>query len=263
MMRSVPALLTVVALLSAALVFPEPAAACSLAGFPNAQVRLQQQTDAADLIIVGTVIAERPLTGTWEKGYASTVRPVAVLKGETPDGPIELSPLGFLGPDCSGGPRLAAGERVLLFLQRGDPPWLPGARQEGWRVALAGQGKYRFHERQAQYQDYGPLEPAGSAEGLVKEVAALAGSLPDQTARALWFAQGNDGEPEVTVMGVSGDGGAVVPGQERPTTLDADPLAGWPPRVAAGLGILAIAGLSVLVIGAVVGYGLLRRVRWG
>ncbi len=92
----------------------KPAAACSIL-----QIDLDTAAEGAEIVIVGKVIQERTIERLVyaSEHYESTILVVAALKGN-PEREIILSPLGFLGSDCSGGPRLPAGERVLLFLSR-------------------------------------------------------------------------------------------------------------------------------------------------
>ena len=238
MSRLLIALLALMIWLTGTLLVPAPAAACLLTPLPEASLRLKQQTEAADLIIVGQVTAERPYDGPsrpglWQPAFASLVRPVALLKGATPDAEIEVSPLGGLGPDCTGGPRLELGERVLLFLRRGDPHRVAdgaGTRPAGWSIVLGGRAKYVFQDSRAALDlrhilGFLPgdraLEPAGQAEDLVKDAAVLAGSPEDQIERALQFVQGPGSGPGV--------------GPTNPTSsLDFPVLNGWFYSQAAG-----------------------------
>lgn len=90
---------------------PRLAVACSL-GPPPA---MKDQVRSADLIFVGQVVRERRIEFRGSEGYASTLHVAAVLKGRPPL-EVTISPLGFNHPDCSGGPRLPVGQRMLIFL---------------------------------------------------------------------------------------------------------------------------------------------------
>lgn len=87
---------------------PVAAAACSYPILPLGQI-----AQRAPVAVVADVIRERPDdTG----GYSATLRVRGTLKGRPPGPVLQLSGLGLLGNQCSGGPRLPRGNRYLLFL---------------------------------------------------------------------------------------------------------------------------------------------------
>ncbi|MCK9494630.1 MAG: hypothetical protein M0R75_03905 [Dehalococcoidia bacterium] len=96
--------------------------------------------------------------------------------------------------ECMSGPRMEEGEQFLFFLT--DEPSI-GARNldPGWRLAALGQGIYVLDGGEAFY--YGQLndprqrEPVGSAEDLIREVAAHLDSDPVEVDRALAFVNGD------------------------------------------------------------------------
>lgn len=179
MVRLLPAsLLAVLAvLLASGLAQPRPALACSLAG-----VQLDLAAELAEIVIVGEVTAERVIEPTYPT-YESTIRPAAVLKG-APPGELVISPLGYLGPDCSGGPRLAVGERVLLFVGRG----IIGTQGDGdLQVVGYEDGKYALENGYAKIASHEQPIPAEQA---IRQVAAITGAPEEQVAAALAFARG-------------------------------------------------------------------------
>ena len=104
----------VVALVVFAPATARPAAACYMLEFS-----LEAVAEEAEIVIVGEVVRERTIERVKpsREAYESTVDVRAALKGN-PERELILSPLGYLNSDCSGGPRLTVGERVLLFLSR-------------------------------------------------------------------------------------------------------------------------------------------------
>ena len=160
----------------------KPVGACSIALERDHPSALAAAAKASEIVIVGEVIdeqaAELPtqLEGTTYKPFRSITRVVATLKG-SPEREITLSPLGFLAPDCTGGPRLPAGEQVLLFLE-----------QYGRELYVYGykQGKYVLTEGEArtEYFPPSPIEP------FLRRVAAITDAPGDQLDAALTFARG-------------------------------------------------------------------------
>lgn len=183
-----------------------PAAACSIA--PST---LQSNADHAQLIIVGQVVAERPLSPSLAAGYEayeSTIHVAAILKGDATS-QLTLGPLGFLGPDCSGGPRLQVGERVLLFLSS------PQRLQPGSAPQVFGYegGKYLLTNGTATSQYAEPRTmPADQA---LRQVASITGVPTVQLDAALAFARGEEPTPEAInqepVFPATGAGGGLSP----------------------------------------------------
>lgn len=148
------------------------AAACSFA-----RVTLDDAATHAKMAILGEVTDEEYL-GEPGHGhpYKSTVRVVATLKGDAPR-ELTLNPLGFLGSDCSGGPRLREGERVLLFLS----PWRGDLTIWGYT-----QGKYVLASGMAETASGLPIP----VEEAIRRVATITGAPQDQLDAALAFALG-------------------------------------------------------------------------
>ena len=154
-------------------------------------------------MFVGQVIADKDFiflpSGERRHGRA-TVQPVAVLKGRTPGGPIDLQ----LGPapDCRGNPNLNLDERVLLFLKQGSLGGVAIQDPDKWYSPFNGYAKYLFKDGLA-YREALPhidnttgLLAVGGAGDLLRKVASRAGPrLPweeDQTVRAIRFAEGDE-----------------------------------------------------------------------
>lgn len=180
----------------------ERALACSIG--PGS---LESSAEYADLIIVGEVVAEEP-GGPYDT-YSSTIRVAATFRGET-DEMLRLENLGYLGADCSGGPRLPEGERVLLFLIHYRSPSEPAVTPETGPLQPAGweNGKYalqdgNFVSRYAQPASY----PYWDA---VQRVAAITNAPQDEIDAALAFAGGTTratDEPSTPAEAVDRDGG--------------------------------------------------------
>lgn len=151
--------------------------------------------ERAETIIVGEVMNER-LSRPDLPAYESTIRTVAVLKGNAGD-EVTLSQLGFLGSDCSGGPRLTDGERVLLFL-----------RQVQGKVSVVDyeHGKYVLTVQEAKTA-YGTPVPVEDALG---HVAAAAGAGSEQLDAALALVAESDHGLPTLLIGLAAGGGAVA-----------------------------------------------------
>lgn len=170
------AALPLLALVVAGVLAPQTAhraSACSMV-----QLTLEQVTEGAQLVFVGEVIAERPidLAPFSYDAYESTIHVVATLKGVVDD-ETTLAPLGFLGADCSGGPRLRMGERVLLFLE---------FYGSAWHVFDYEGGKYLLANGMAE-SAFGESHPTEEA---LQTVGEITGAPQDQLDTALAFARG-------------------------------------------------------------------------
>ena len=141
------------------------------------------------LLLVGTVTDERSIRRGTRTFYESVVEPQVMLKGEAPDEPIVLPFLGHLGADCSGGPRLLKGERVLLPVYwgrasygDGESAWqLTGifskvALQDGVATLQWHLGSERLGESEDIIRTYG--EAVGATDGQI-EAAIAAALTPD------------------------------------------------------------------------------------
>ena len=195
----------------------KPAAACS---FVPERPTIEEMADGAEMVIVGEVVDEHPmeLAGAQEslatyEPSESTVAVVAALKRH-PRSEITLSFLGFLAPDCAGGPPLAAGERVLLFLSehRGEFRKLRG------ELGVYGHtdGKYVLTEGEASRSRFRPTPVSG--ESVLQRVAATTGAAQDEFDAALAFANGEsvpireveNGNLPLLIIGLGAQGAAVL-----------------------------------------------------
>jgi hypothetical protein len=84
---------------------------------------------AGVLVVLGEVISEhridpqrRPILVP-EQSYVSEVKIELVLAGKAGEETLEVGPNGYGAPDCSGGPRLLPGEKVILFLRTINPSY--------------------------------------------------------------------------------------------------------------------------------------------
>jgi hypothetical protein len=77
----------------------------------------------ADAIVIAEITGSTQVPSTGPAAasrtnptFTATFRPIAVLSQEEPITEFTIGPLRDMGPDCSGGPRLKAGDKALLFL---------------------------------------------------------------------------------------------------------------------------------------------------
>ncbi len=225
----------VVALVVFAPATAKRAAACSIG-----LVDLDTTAEEAEIVIVGEVIRERTVERVVfsREAYESTVRVRAALKGN-PEREITLSPLGFLGADCSGGPRLPAGERVLLFLIE----YNGGLHAYGFdKYVLAnGEATRRFAVEDSL------LEPPIPADDALRRVAAITGATDEQLDAALAFAGVGPAPAPLPTDAPQPDG--------APVPVDVEEDGGQP-----ALLIALASTLLALLVAALAGLGL-RRAR--
>ncbi|HEY8490941.1 MAG TPA: hypothetical protein VIO14_08105 [Dehalococcoidia bacterium] len=245
---------------------PGRAHACSLVPVVDLTPEfVRAQAERADLIVVGEAGAEwqadqgrasgdtpvssrdeRPLTATnGDVPYYSLVLVAAVLKGEAPAGSIDVGPSGFLGPDCSGGPRLELGQRVLLFLRQGEPP--NAFAGETW--SFTGPSWYALEDGRAHYRSFAQGRPDWDAAELVRLVAATAGSDPAQVEQAVRYARGEDVEMP-RIVPLAGAEPATdpappdtAPDEEAAASGGASRNAAWAAAAAGAAVAVALAGL--------------------
>ncbi len=174
----------------------------------------------SDVVVVGEVIREEPIEDDPvdfavfdDRAFTSTVRVDAALKGE-PERLLTLGPLGYLEPDCSGGPRLRAGERVVLFLS---------SFRSSFRVYAYEQGNYLLAGNAAYNENLPPVP----AEDFVRRVAAATGAPQQELDAAL----------------------VSLRGEAEPLRNDADN-GGELPWLVVGLGGAVLAGLVVVLVWA-------------
>ena len=220
------------ALVAVALFAPataKPAAACTLA-----PITLEHAAEVAEIVIVGEVIDEQVVAPRYPT-YVSTVRVSAVLKGH-PDNEVSLGQLGFLGAACDGGPRLAVGEQVLLFIGRG----ILGHQVRGnLQVVGYDQGKYLLADGEAKTANRPPIP----AEDTLRRVADITGAPASELDAALAFARG-ELQPEPTL-----EIGAL------PEVAEEE---GGPPALLIGL---ASAGAAIALLALLFAVRRLRRAR--
>jgi hypothetical protein len=117
--------------------------------------------------------------------HVATVNPVVVLTGNLTSRPITVGPLMGTAPDCSGGPYLEAGAKVLLSLRK-DTRYSEIAE---YQVGTFGD-TILFNDREAffMHAGRGNLELAGTSENVIEPVPNLARTTPatrDQARRFL------------------------------------------------------------------------------
>ena len=98
-----------------------PVLACSGPGVPLPAVRFSSAAsdEGYQLVLLGEVLDEaRIQTGSpsGREVFLSNVRTVVPMAGDALLTTVRVGPHGFGDPDCSGGPRLLPGEKVMLFL---------------------------------------------------------------------------------------------------------------------------------------------------
>ena len=221
----------------------KPAAACS----PSyGHFTLEDRAEQAEIVIVGEVITEQAIEDLYDyppSYYESTIRIAATLKGN-PEPEITLSPVGYFGPDCSGGPRLPTGERVMLFLSeyRGD---LRMFGLEESKYTLVEGEAIIFYSEPTLSREPIPVEDA------FRRVAAITGATDEQLAAALAFARDEpapEPRPDAELLPTEAP-------ELEPLPVAADEAGGAPVLLI----VLASAGLAVLV-SALIGLRL-RRAR--
>ena len=113
----------------------------------------------------------------------ATFRPIAILAQNQPITEFTIGPLRDMGLDCSGGPRLRAGDKALLFLNREQQ-----YRVAYWRIGVFGD-TVLFRGGDAVYAPAfeGGLEPAGSAREVIETILDVTDPPPDVRQAALSF----------------------------------------------------------------------------
>jgi hypothetical protein len=166
------------------LTMPPSAYACSIGSTGSyARYGLDMAVRTPHLL-VGTVSSERsmPRPPNTSPMWESVVTVDAVLKGDDPGAPLVIPYIGFLGADCSGGPRLRQGERVLLAVFRGKPSYGDGA--EHWQIS-GGFGKVLIEDGGATLEWTAGTEALGPADDVVREYGMRAGATNDQIDAAI------------------------------------------------------------------------------
>lgn len=165
------------------------AVACQYLAPDDSNERLGLAIQRSELVLVGIVIDERLAPG--EGHHVSTVRPEAVLKGQSPGGDLEFPYLAEAWM-CIGGPRLFVGQRYLLSIRFVNDPDGDGPAGRFWQTQLVG-GQVSLENGNAYMDDYKAQGDArdedrsayiGRADDVVQHVAAKIGSPPEDTASA-------------------------------------------------------------------------------
>jgi hypothetical protein len=182
---------------------------------------------AGVLVVLGEVISEhridpqrRPILVP-EQSYVSEVKIELVLAGKAGEETLEVGPNGYGAPDCSGGPRLLPGEKVILFLRPINPSYTrtidqqpadSGAWQTGQLnepILFDGPSAYYIGWGRFVSSPNGPAIDSRARVGDSAEVLRLAldfgRASPDQRARAFQFVLGI-GEPTATSPSVPNQG---------------------------------------------------------
>jgi hypothetical protein len=147
-------------------------------------------TVLANVIADGSVDpATRPLIVP-ATARTATFEPVAILTAKGPLDGRTIGPLGYTAPDCSGGPALLPGDKVLLFLskQRQYPV-------ADWRIGVFGdtivfRGNQAFHLLTSR-----DTLPAGSSRSVIELALEVSGASPANRQAVLAFLAEVEAQP--------------------------------------------------------------------
>jgi hypothetical protein len=158
-------------------------AACSIGATDYHRAGLNAFSHAAN-VVLGTVASERsiPRPPNTQEAWESVVVVEVVLKGDVGDEPLRIPYIGFLGGDCSGGPRLRVGERVLIPVFWGQPSY--GDGEEGWQLHGIF-SKVLFDDGLASLEWSEGREALGDAEDVVRSYGEAAGATDVQIEAAI------------------------------------------------------------------------------
>jgi hypothetical protein len=163
------------------------ATACTGAAPEDMAERFSTFSEFANVVVLAEITAsadvpegDTSFPGLDEK--TATFEPVVVLKQDQPLEEFTIGPLRSSAPDCSGGPVMLAGERVLLFLS----PQVQYEDVAAWRVGVFGDVVV-FSGDSAEYAYGGDAEeqyrePAGTAAeviGVISDVLGLDAATRD------------------------------------------------------------------------------------
>jgi hypothetical protein len=165
------------------------ATTCSGAAPEDMAERFELFAADADAIVIAEITAstELPpgsaLTPMTIPVSTATFRSIAILAQNQPITEFTVGPLRDTGPDCSGGPRLKAGDKALLFLIREQQ-----YKVAYWRVGVFGD-TVLFRGGDAVYAHAfdGVFEPAGSAREVIETILDVTAPPPDIRQAALAF----------------------------------------------------------------------------
>ena len=227
-LRFLAALTLVVPALTATM--PRVAHACSGVGVPPPADRFVTGSESVlpgpeGIALLGVVIDETELDVPFNAAYLSNVQTVLPLQGEGMGDVVRVGPNGFGAPDCTGGPRLFEGEKVMLFLYpsrgvlgaEGDPAqfgdWQSG--QFGTPILFDGSNAYYLSWARFSVQGEGPSTEQRFYVGESAEVLRLAldyfGVTPEQRERAFDVVLGISAPPPGQSTGPSADSVGISP----------------------------------------------------
>jgi len=187
------------------------ALACTGDGPSLPAARFQELRDSLDnftafktLIVLGHVVSEhridpqrRPILVP-EASYVSDVEVDVVLAGDAAlaGDKIKVGPNGYGAPDCSGGPRLLPGEKVILFVMPTNPAYtrtFEGASADSgvWQSGQFGV-PILFDGPGAYYLRWGRF--SGQGDGAGSDSRIPVGSSAEVLQLALDFAAASPGE---------------------------------------------------------------------
>jgi hypothetical protein len=207
-----------------------PALACIIGRVPQPAERFapdpSPRVGPNSIALLGLVLDEAPLgvpRVPVTPIFLSQVQTVLPLSGEGITPVVRIGPNGFGAPDCSGGPRLFAGEKVLLFLhparglldapadnQHGD--WQSG--QGGTPILFEGDAAYYLSwVRYADHPDSNGQERrsyVGKTEDVLRLALTYFNATPDERALAFQFVLGTTAGAQI-MPPKTGDGGLAWP----------------------------------------------------
>jgi hypothetical protein len=187
-----------------------PAMACSGGPIPLPAERFAPGTPPGQavigqdsIVLLGSVTSETPVGSQFLSAYRSSVNVVVPFYGAMTT-TINVGPNGFGAPDCSGGPRLFAGEKVLLFLQPSRP--LLGSNpqpgeQGDWQSGQFGT-PILFDGDSAYYLSWGRFASQGNGE--TQEQRTYVGKSEDVLRLALNYFNPTPAEQEAAYQFVLG-----------------------------------------------------------
>jgi hypothetical protein len=205
---------------------PAPALACVIGRIPQPAERFAPgvtRLGPNGIALLGLVLDEAPVN----RVFVSQVQTVLPLSGEAITPVVRIGPHGFGAPDCSGGPRLLAGEKVLVFLgpSRGLLVPRPGdSNQYGdWQSGQGGtpilfEGDAAYYLSWERYSDSSNGQERRDYVGKSEDVLRLAltyfNATPEERELAFQFVLGTTAGAQI-MPPKSGDGGLAWPASPR------------------------------------------------
>jgi hypothetical protein len=177
------------------------------------------------IALLGLILDEAPVVG---RTFISQVQTVLPLTGEGITPVVRVGPNGFGDPDCSGGPRLLAGEKVLLFLHpsRGRFGVSSDSNQHGdWQSGALGMpilfdGDAAYYLSPARYTDHPDSKGqeqrfyVGKSEDVLRLALTYFNATPDERDLAFQFVLGTTAGAQI-MPPKAGDGGLATSRAER------------------------------------------------